>query len=373
MIIYKINISEGKLYVADPNYPNNRTLSGDLSVRTITYKDNNFEPYPSFAKAGDSGILFDQIVYFAKTAHFDWERIGNRYSELENGTVGSDRLPGYELFIKSEDQIVPMIDGMTVKEDSIIFYCDNEQIPLALPGTDKKQGVFVYDKNGNYRGRTNDNGIVRIGAISGQYTIGAYIFSMKNDFGKIDYHFYDFTWIKINLEKPAENYSLLEKNRARMNFIVNTENTKTNDIDGTVNYNKLLEVSSFAIPGGFTGNTFTGNFTLSSTTDTGFGSINATINASGDLITNVEYEYVAKSKNDIYFNNHKTSVKAYNIPFSENKDGKFIFRLGNGSFVCENISYLEDTFETWYLNENRWTTGYSCDENSLIEISFYRE
>ncbi|MEE9430117.1 MAG: hypothetical protein V3V16_03690, partial [Melioribacteraceae bacterium] len=111
MIVYKINVSEGKLYIADPNYPNNHSSNGTHSERIITYSNGKLLPYNSLLKVGNPGIVFDQIGYFAKTANIKWNQISKRYKELEQKTIGNDRLPEYDLYVKTDSTLFPLVDG----------------------------------------------------------------------------------------------------------------------------------------------------------------------------------------------------------------------------------------------------------------------
>ena len=66
MIVYKVDVTDGILYVADPNYPGNRSLSGDANVRTILYSNDKFDTYGSKSKADGPEIGFDQIAFLEK-------------------------------------------------------------------------------------------------------------------------------------------------------------------------------------------------------------------------------------------------------------------------------------------------------------------
>ena len=69
MIVYKVNISEEKLYIADPNYPNNRVAAdGSESIRTIDLINGSFKAYETGLTAGAQSTTMDQIAYFGKTA-----------------------------------------------------------------------------------------------------------------------------------------------------------------------------------------------------------------------------------------------------------------------------------------------------------------
>ena len=117
LVAYKIDVTGGKLYVADPNYPGNQSVNGVSSIRVIDYQNNVFLPYPSFAKVGDPGKEYDQIRFYATNTFFNWEKVGERYIEFENKTIGNDRFPEYTLYAKTSGSDISITDGMTVTNE----------------------------------------------------------------------------------------------------------------------------------------------------------------------------------------------------------------------------------------------------------------
>jgi hypothetical protein len=98
MVCYRIK--DGKLYIADPNYP------GNLD-RRIEYEANRLKPYESGAnwaeiEAGNS-VSYDKIGYTGKTSIIDWNKISQRWTEFKAGTIGNDRFPAYTITYKNED------------------------------------------------------------------------------------------------------------------------------------------------------------------------------------------------------------------------------------------------------------------------------
>jgi hypothetical protein len=84
MVCYRIK--DGKLYIADPNYP------GNLD-RRIEYEVNRLKPYESGAnraeiEAGNS-VSYDKIGYTGKTSIIDWNKIGQRWTEFKAGTIAT--------------------------------------------------------------------------------------------------------------------------------------------------------------------------------------------------------------------------------------------------------------------------------------------
>ena len=82
--IVAYRIENGKLYVADPNYPGK-------TDRTIDFVKQSgvFQPYGSGANADDiesSGALpFTKIRYLAKTSLTDYNRLHDQYKQMQKG------------------------------------------------------------------------------------------------------------------------------------------------------------------------------------------------------------------------------------------------------------------------------------------------
>ena len=197
MIIYKINVTEGKLYVADPNYPNNRDFDGTISVRTISYSNEKFDPYPSFAKVGEAGVLFDQIAIFGKTANIEWSQITKRYHELKSGTIGNDRFLNYDLTVKTEDGPIPLADGMTLTEEPLEFSCRNTNIPESIPETDGLQDLYIFNTSGELIDQSFYKGIMKIKLSEGKNKLGIYVCGYKEN---ISDNYYDFQWFTVTYE-----------------------------------------------------------------------------------------------------------------------------------------------------------------------------
>ena len=90
------------LWVADPNYP------GEL--RNITWNEGSktFTSYDSGATAKSSKHHYDKIAFYGKTALVEWRRIGERWAELDAGTIGVDRFPQSDIMTR-----VTRADGTT--------------------------------------------------------------------------------------------------------------------------------------------------------------------------------------------------------------------------------------------------------------------
>ncbi len=115
MVVYRV--ANNTLYIADPNYPGR-------TDREIKFTDGNFQPYNSGDNAEaishGQGKVYDKIDYLAKTTYIKWDRIGQRWTEFESGTVGNDRFPSYNIKIEQDDgSTVAYTEGFRTNSESI--------------------------------------------------------------------------------------------------------------------------------------------------------------------------------------------------------------------------------------------------------------
>jgi len=89
----------GKIYVADPNYPG-------MTDRYVEFSNNQFLPYSSGANAQDiseSGtISYDQILFIGTSALVDYNQMDEWYLEMLDGTIGDDLFPELSALYLSE-------------------------------------------------------------------------------------------------------------------------------------------------------------------------------------------------------------------------------------------------------------------------------
>jgi len=85
IIIYKIE--NGLLYVSDPNFPGNRTL-------TIPYDGKVLGPYVSKTSANEPDMLYNSFSLAAKSALFDWNSVGEMFTNIDKSkkesTIGDN-------------------------------------------------------------------------------------------------------------------------------------------------------------------------------------------------------------------------------------------------------------------------------------------
>ena len=209
MIVYKVNFNEKKLYIADPNYPNNREITnGNESIRTIDYVNGNLKPYETGLSAGASSISMEQIGYIGKTAYIQWDQIGKRYLELKNGTIGDvvpNNFPAYKIWVKEKEE-VELKDGFSIDHDTLrcVVECPTAELIFDVNG--KKLIRFaIYDDTGKKIDTWEGNGKGYIKLAPGLNKIGFYVYARKpgavDNNGNLKDLFIDFKWLNVYFSK----------------------------------------------------------------------------------------------------------------------------------------------------------------------------
>ncbi len=94
LVAYKFE--DGKLYVADPNYPGQ-------AGRFIPFAEGSFKPYASGANVAEIEAAgpkdYTEIRYLAKSALVDWDKIDTLYKAMLKGKVGEGLFPAYTLAV----------------------------------------------------------------------------------------------------------------------------------------------------------------------------------------------------------------------------------------------------------------------------------
>jgi hypothetical protein len=197
VVVYGINISQGILYVADPNYPGNRfrTLGGGITQSMILYEGGRFSYY-SAAVAGGELETYTQIGFGGETAYINWDQITNRWQEFLNGTIGNDRFPTYTLIENHTGAV--FADGLDTDLDSIkvVSLCD--ACPFCVVGTNHRQPIEGYDTLGTYLGtylEISQSGQLTLALKPGDNTFGLYMMGFAADDKA---HYLDFKWMKVH-------------------------------------------------------------------------------------------------------------------------------------------------------------------------------
>jgi len=207
MIVYAVSPLEGKLSIADPNYPGNRDpKDGTPSLRTIQYHPGlgagRFDPYLTGLSAADPGTEFDQIGYAAKTSHIEWPQLAKRWTKVQDGTIGDDLFPAYTLWVH-EGTGRELRDGLITNTDSLILHCRSTGCDDHLPGTDYLQEFEVYTVEGFFLGKADaaTNGLFTLNLRPGEEQLGFCIMG-RTITGHDEYM--DFKWQSIRYHIPMD-------------------------------------------------------------------------------------------------------------------------------------------------------------------------
>ena len=113
VIGYKIE--KGSLWIADPNFPGVKSAE-----RQIEFRDGKFQPYTSAEYVGGPGRVYTKIGFMATTALVEWDAVGARFAEMENGAVGDEYFPAYTMLGQGPGAAaVPLVDGVAFPDDQL--------------------------------------------------------------------------------------------------------------------------------------------------------------------------------------------------------------------------------------------------------------
>lgn len=209
VLTYKIDLTQRTLYIADPNFPNNRNpLDGSQQIKTIAYDHlaKKFNPYVSKLNDDLPDVVFNNIAFLGKYIFIDKAKIDTRWNEFSNGTIGNGKFPYYKLYNEttSGNEIT---DGMTVTKAELKIVAKSEGCDNFYPGTDKLQNVAIYNKEGYFvdSSTVGNKGVAKYLLSSGANKIGILVNGkLKNSANS----FIDFKWVTINYNQTATALTL---------------------------------------------------------------------------------------------------------------------------------------------------------------------
>ncbi|MBP7507615.1 MAG: PKD domain-containing protein [Prolixibacteraceae bacterium] len=201
IICYQISVKDGKLYICDPNYPNDGQV--------VEFSNGKFKPYIGKANGQAPSESYEYVTWNAKTALIDWPNAGKRYSQLEDsiiGTVAPNKFPDYTIWVTGENNI-KLKDGYTTDSDTFRCIVESPNIELAYDKNSKNLTDFtMYDNEGSVISKWEKK-------IAGAYTIlkpglnriGIYITGDREsakykDNNNVEHYiplFIDFKWYNI--------------------------------------------------------------------------------------------------------------------------------------------------------------------------------
>jgi len=223
LICYQVSVSGGKLYISDPNKPG--------ISQSIDFKNNKFDPYIAKLNGNAASNPYPFVTYYAKTAYIEWNKIGTRYAELLDNTIGTkapNTFPAYTIWLKGKVDS-ELKDGLVTNNDTL-------RCTVECPTTERgfninnkwliwfnlynEKGVEIDKWEGSGKGYT----ILK----PGLNKIGFYIYSGKTDVvdsdGNFRFLYIDFKWITVNYTsltidpnplqgEPAKEYKFTAKSK----------------------------------------------------------------------------------------------------------------------------------------------------------------
>ncbi len=196
LICYQVSVSGGKLYISDPNKPG--------IGQSIDFKNNKFDPYIAKVNGNAASNPYPFVTYYAKTAYIEWNKIGNRYNELLDNTIGNNApnsFPAYTLWVK-DGAGYELKDGLVVTKDTLRLntICPTAEVYYPIQNQ-KLIGLAVVDQEGAVVSKGTEYApYVKLSA--GANKLGYYVFAWrdtyKNTNGTDTPFFVDFKWITVN-------------------------------------------------------------------------------------------------------------------------------------------------------------------------------
>ncbi len=197
LICYQASVSAGKLYISDPNTPGTEQF--------IEFANNKFKPYLAKLKGGAPATPFPYVTYYAKTAYIEWNKIGKRWDEVLNNTIGTvapNLFPAYTIWAKSGAGF-ELKDGTVMTKDSLLtnVVCPTAEVFYNIQNQ-KLIGMYVFNQNGIRIDKALNKYTSLVKLTPGLNKLGYCVIgwrSISKDInGNYDDLFVDFKWITVN-------------------------------------------------------------------------------------------------------------------------------------------------------------------------------
>jgi len=195
LICYQVSVSSGKLYISDPNTPG--------TGQTVEFTNSKFQPYMAKLNGDDVSNPYPYVTYYAKTAYIEWDKIGKRWGEVLNNTIGTvapNTFPSYTLWAKNGAGF-ELKDGVTVNVDTLRTHviCPTAEVSFTVQNQ-KIIGHEIYDKDGKNVGKQESNGSAYTILKPGPNLFGYYILGWRES-SKYATGYYkkyvDFKWLTV--------------------------------------------------------------------------------------------------------------------------------------------------------------------------------
>lgn len=165
LICYQVSVSGGKLYISDPNTPGTQ--------QTINFSNDKFSPYIAKTNGNAPATPYQYVTYYAKTAYIEWAKIGKRWDELVNNTIGTiapNTFPSYTIWVKDKTSDVELKDGMTVTRDTLSTYVECPTAVERVTVNGKRLiSSEVFGTDGFIKSKQNIPGVTNWSLSTGQY------------------------------------------------------------------------------------------------------------------------------------------------------------------------------------------------------------
>lgn len=182
---YSIDVPGRTIYVADPNYPGDRT-------RKITYNGATFDPYYAGRNADESGLKFTSFKFSSKTTFINWDKIGEEFTRCVTNKQNPG-FPDYNLWLN----VMPTVKLL----DAYHIAVDTADISITWS---EPSGIFyqVFNRAGERvlpapaAGYSlTDRGVLRLNP--GENLFGFTIFGVVPGVTPKKYKWVDFRWIRL--------------------------------------------------------------------------------------------------------------------------------------------------------------------------------
>ncbi len=186
MVVY--GISEGTLFIADPNKPGSK----EPRIHFDTY-NMNYSPYFTGRKAGDPGMQYQVIHYVSKTSENAWPKVSEHWDEFMNKTIAKGKFPDYTIETTNEKlELIPLTHGYVPPDGDELMLTINSKIDDVKFKVFNEWGAQLIANGSLYK------------LPLGEQPIGINVVDS-------DLHWVGFTWIMVNVkEKKKEQPKVID-------------------------------------------------------------------------------------------------------------------------------------------------------------------
>ena len=168
-------VYDNTLWVADPNYPGKE--------RMITLNGSVLGPYASGENSEDikkNGVrIYPGIHYIAKSALFSWPTLAAEYAKVQDGTIGDDDFPPYQIiiYVVNNDGTEKEVSRIQAGKNSELKHIDVEGKTVKLTLENPATGGSIQYPDGTHvnspitlKEGSNILGLNILGTVNGNFT-----------------------------------------------------------------------------------------------------------------------------------------------------------------------------------------------------------